>query len=216
MSINKPNFFVLIACRTVVLSMVLASTSVSAQSDELNKCRVIQNNVKRLACLDNLFKRLDSEETTNYSLETSPIGSSEQSHQTNSTQSETDQIDQRAQALMTKAKKSNDPYLFNTRSLSTINKQQTKKPVDSFGAESMSKTRDNELEEIQMSVTDLVEDSRGYVTVTLSNEQVWRQTESTRFRLQKGELVIIEKGAFQSFYLSKPNNNRRIRVKRIR
>jgi hypothetical protein len=117
---------------------------------------------------------------------------------------------------MTKEKKSDDPFSFNTPSLSAINKQQTKKLDDSFGAESMSKAGDNEVEEMQMSVTDLVEDSRGYVTVTLSNEQVWRQTESTRFRLQKGELVIIERGAFQSFYLSKPNNNRRIRVKRIK
>jgi hypothetical protein len=216
MSINKPIFFVLIASITVALPMVLASTSVSAQSGEINKCRVIQNNVKRLACLDNLFKRLDSEKPTNNSVETPPISSSEQVNQTNSSQSETDEIDKRAQALMTKEKKSGDPFSFNTPSLSTINKQQTKKLDDSFGAESMSKASDNEVEEMQMSVTDLVEDSRGYVTVTLSNEQVWRQTESTRFRLQKGELVIIERGVFQSFYLSKPNNNRRIRVKRIK
>jgi hypothetical protein len=78
MSINKPNFFVLIASITVAFPMVLASTSVSAQSGEINKCRVIQNNVKRLACLDNLFKRLDSEKPTNNSVETPPISSSEQ------------------------------------------------------------------------------------------------------------------------------------------
>jgi hypothetical protein len=213
MSINKANVSVFVACITVALHVVSSSAHASVQSDEINECRVIQDNAKRLACLDDLFGRLDVEKKTNKAIEASPVSTVEQ---TNNNQPEMDEIDKRAQALMTKKKESEGPFSSNTPRLSTNNKQATEKPVDSFGAESMSKTNANELEEIQTSITGLVEDSRGYLTITLSNEQVWRQTESSRFGLKKGQTVIIEKGAFQSYYLSKPNNNRRIRVKRIK
>lgn len=51
---------------------------------------------------------------------------------------------------------------------------------------------------------------------TLNNGQVWEQIETERKGLPVvGETIEIATGLFDSFFLSKPDSNRRFRVKRI-
>lgn len=231
---NKAAFSRLVACLTLALPVAFFSAAVSGQTDDINQCRIIQDGVKRLACFDNLFGRLYIEQTTTSlpaasALQAADLNASEQvsATQTNiksaeigvpdADVSEIDDIDKRAQALIAKAKSktSKDPFAANKPRVSANNKPQVQASDDNFGAESMPVNDPKIIDEIQISIADLVKDSKGYATFTLSNGQVWRQTEAARFEFNNGETVTIKKGVFNSFYLSKLNNNRSVRVKRI-
>ncbi|WGL16767.1 hypothetical protein PVT68_00325 [Microbulbifer bruguierae] len=52
-------------------------------------------------------------------------------------------------------------------------------------------------------------------TFTLDNGQVWRQIDNTRNIWKGGEEVILERGAFGSFFMRKITGGRSLRVKRI-
>lgn len=53
------------------------------------------------------------------------------------------------------------------------------------------------------------------LTVTLDNGQVWRQTDSVHVNWKSGEQVVLERGAFGSFFMKKASGGRGIRVKRL-
>ena len=200
------------ACLAITLPTIMVSANASAQADEINQCRAMQEDAQRLACLDNLFKQLDIKQENKNLIETPPAKSSEKTNV--EVEPEIDDIDKRAKALINKGKRSNDPFSSNTPRLSDKSKPQRQVSDDSFGAESLSDSSPK-ADSIETSIVSLIEDNRGYATFTFDNGQVWRQTESARILFKEGESITIEKGVFNSFYLSKPNNNRSMRVKRI-
>lgn len=71
-------------------------------------------------------------------------------------------------------------------------------------------------ESVVATITKLSTDSRNYMTFTLDNGQVWKQTEVNRIRFKEGDTVEIEEGRFSGFYLSSTNNNRSTNVKRLK
>ena len=201
------------ACVAITLPTIFVSANANFQADEIKQCRAIQDDAERLACLDNLFKELDKEQGKEVQTETPTLETSEKTNV--ATKPEMDDIDKRAQALINKGKRSDDPFSSNTPRLSGKTKPARVESDDSFGAESLSDSRPKTEDSIETSIASLTEDSRGYATFTLDNGQVWRQTESARLIFKEGETITIKKGVFKSFYLSKPNNNRSVRVKRI-
>jgi len=71
-------------------------------------------------------------------------------------------------------------------------------------------------DEIIARATSVKLDGNGYMTVTLDNGQVWRQTESSPVRVLNGAAVKIRSGVMGVFYLSLASENRSARVKRIK
>lgn len=202
------------ACLAITVPTVFVAANANFQADEIKQCRAMQDDAKRLACLDNLFKRLDKEESVNDEIEKQPVESAAKVDVVSET--EMDDIDKRAQALMNKGKRSDDPFSSNTPRISDKSmSQQRAVSDDSFGAESLSDNSPKDKESIETSIASLKEDNRGFATFTLSNGQIWRQTETSRLLFNEGDTITITKGVFNSFYLSKPNNNRSSRVKRI-
>lgn len=201
------------ACLAIILPTISLSANASFQTDEITQCRAMQDDAERLACLDNLFKELDKKKENKVLIETSTEESAEKTDV--AIKPEMDDIDKRAQALINKGKRSGDPFSSNTPRLSGKAKPERVVPDDSFGAESLSDSRPKTEDSIETSIASMKEDNRGYATFTLDNGQVWRQTESARLIFKEGETITIKKGVFKSFYLSKPNNNRSVRVKRI-
>jgi hypothetical protein len=53
------------------------------------------------------------------------------------------------------------------------------------------------------------------VVISLDNEQVWKQVDSSSLRLRVGDDVIIERAAFGSFMLKKVGSKRTMRVSRM-
>lgn len=57
-------------------------------------------------------------------------------------------------------------------------------------------------------------DVSGKLILTMDNGQVWYQTDTVSLILNENDKVYIERGALGSFFLSKDNARKRIRVKR--
>jgi hypothetical protein len=91
----------------------------------------------------------------------------------------------------------------------TMSKQQA-----IFGHEQKQFNKDL-INQIVAKIVKVKKNSYGNQIITLVNGQVWQQTGSTRLRLKKDQIVIIERGAMGSFFIGKENVNKRIRAKRI-
>ena len=72
-----------------------------------------------------------------------------------------------------------------------------------------------QIDQIAAIVTDVRESATKTLTVTLDNEQVWRQLDSKRLRLKSGEAVIVRKASLGSYLMEKQSGGRSIRVKRL-
>jgi len=176
MNKTNANVSAFIFASTTVLLLSAASTNVYAQSDEINQCRLLQDNVKRLDCFDNLFGRPYRKQSTKRLVEEpSP-----------------------SVPAQTKAQ------------------QNISSPESSFGAEALSVEAPETIDEIQASVTNRVDGSRGYSSVTLDNGQIWKQKDRSRFIVKAGDTIVIKKGTFGSYLLSKTTSNRTSLVKRIK
>ncbi|WP_372872206.1 hypothetical protein [Shewanella sp.] len=83
--------------------------------------------------------------------------------------------------------------------------------------ESFGKTQkaEEEPDRIELEIADVDKDQYGNLKISFTNGQVWKQTDSRRYKLTTGEKIFIEKGALSSFYLGSDSRNSTIRVKRI-
>lgn len=96
----------------------------------------------------------------------------------------------------------------------TMVKPKSKAKNEDFGLEHKEITKDND-NEISAAVTSVKEAPYGELIINLNNGQQWRQIGSDRMRISADDIVVIERGMFNSFLLKKENQNRSIRVKRI-
>lgn len=71
-----------------------------------------------------------------------------------------------------------------------------------------------QIDKIVAIVTDVRKSATKKLTVTLDNGQIWRQLDSQRLRLKRGETVIVRKASLGSYLLEKHSGSRSIRVKR--
>ncbi|MCL1142139.1 hypothetical protein [Shewanella gaetbuli] len=78
------------------------------------------------------------------------------------------------------------------------------------------KTAVDEIDKLYFEVAKVNKDPYGALVITLTNGQVWKQNETKRFKLSKGQTIFIEKGAFSSFLLGSDDRNSTTRVKRIK
>ena len=74
----------------------------------------------------------------------------------------------------------------------------------------------NEREEITARVTQLDKSAHNKIRVTLDNDQIWLQLDSSRMRLKAGDVVDIRASSLKSFQLRKQSGGKSIRVKRIK
>jgi hypothetical protein len=85
----------------------------------------------------------------------------------------------------------------------------------SFGKEGIKRPEDI-IKQLKVKVIKIQKAPYGELIITFENGQVWRQTDSMRFKLSTDEMIIIERGALGSFFIGKENTNRRIRAKRVK
>lgn len=88
-------------------------------------------------------------------------------------------------------------------------------PAEDFGLENKSKRKESE-DKIVANVISIKKDPSKKYIITLDNGHVWRQNDSTRLKIVVGESVVIKRGSFGSFFMSKDGLNKRLRVKRLK
>ncbi|QFU21150.1 hypothetical protein FM038_002645 [Shewanella eurypsychrophilus] len=90
---------------------------------------------------------------------------------------------------------------------------------DEFGRAGIKKDQeeaDKEINKIYLDVDSIKKDVYGSLKISFTNGQVWKQSDSKRFKLAAGQTVYIEKGAFGAFYLGVKERNSTIKVKRLK
>jgi len=92
----------------------------------------------------------------------------------------------------------------------------SEKAVQTFGAE-RAYAKKEQVEEVRFTVKSVTKNARGKLKITFENGQVWQQKDSDSYtKFSQGDLAVIKRGVFDSFYMKKENSNRTIRVKRIK
>ncbi len=91
-----------------------------------------------------------------------------------------------------------------------VNQQQA-----NFGQENKQRTEDL-IKQIQATIIRVKKAHYGELIITLDNGQIWRQTDGTRLKLKKDQVIIIKRGAMGSFLIGKENANKRMRAKRVK
>ncbi|NOX51096.1 MAG: hypothetical protein GXP16_11275 [Gammaproteobacteria bacterium] len=73
-----------------------------------------------------------------------------------------------------------------------------------------------ELQVIEHAVTKVSRNPRGQLVLDLSNNQKWEQADQAKLSIKSGDQVVIRKGFGSSYYLTKSNGSRSLKVRRIR
>jgi quercetin dioxygenase-like cupin family protein len=69
-------------------------------------------------------------------------------------------------------------------------------------------------EKVYMTITEIKEGPREELIFSFDNGQEWRQRDAERYKVKVGDVIYIERGAIGSFWLSKDDVRKRIRVRR--
>ena len=183
------------------LLLILASPFGIANTllDKLSLCTKNNDDIQRLACYDEVVdKNVNNQPKQHDVKHQAPLQviTTEQADKTNQQQHKV-----RHQAPL--------PVITNEQEDNT-NQQQAE-----FGQENNQRLK-KFINQIQATINKIEKTPYGKLVITLDNQQVWRQTDSTRLNLRKNNVIIIERGAFGSFFISKENANKRIRAKRMR
>ncbi|SQH78448.1 conserved exported protein of unknown function [Shewanella benthica] len=90
---------------------------------------------------------------------------------------------------------------------------------DEFGNKNLKKNKEEakkEITKIYMEIASISKDPYGALKISFSNGQVWKQSDSRRYKVKQGQNVFIEKAALGSFILGTDERNSTIRVKRLK
>ena len=89
---------------------------------------------------------------------------------------------------------------------------------DNFGQEHLAKS-EQQLEEdakpLIFNIKSIGKNAHKQLFITFENGQKWKQTDTRRLKLNAGDQVELQRGAFRAVYLNKVDANQRIKVKRI-
>jgi predicted O-linked N-acetylglucosamine transferase (SPINDLY family) len=112
------------------------------------------------------------------------------------------------------ASKSNASVVATTNSNETFGLKKAVVKKEDFGL--IKKADVEEIEKLYFTVAELNKDAYGSLTITLNNDQVWKQSGSQRYKLKTGQKIFIERAALGSFLLGSDDRNATIRVKRLK
>lgn len=176
--------------------------------DELSICAKNNDNSQRLVCYDKLTR-----ETKN---------SQPKQHQASlkvTTTKKVDNVVQLAQKnqseiVLAESKISKELPVVQPQSTTVVDNT-VKQRQAKFGNENKQRSEDL-IQQILATIVAVQKAPRGELILTLDNGQVWRQSDSTRLRLRKDQVVVIKRAALGSFFIGKENTNKLMRAKRVK
>jgi hypothetical protein len=194
-------------CALLVIFVSPISTA-NPLLDELAMCAKNTDSLQRLVCFDKLAKDTKSKppKQAQVTLKDSIV----------ETVDSTVQVAPEVQPekVLAVSERPTTPSVANPQSVVVI-ANSVKQQQASFGKESLKRSEDI-IKQLRVKVIKIQKAPYGELIINFENGQVWRQTDSTRFRLSKDEMVIIERGVLGSFFIGKEDTNKRIRAKRVK
>lgn len=179
----------------IAATIIVASSSAQANTEleqQLSSCAVKTDKLERLVCYDDVVAKVTLATKNSHAVAIAvPAAAASQSAVTTTAPiiAPTSQVDA--------------PIAATTSSV----------PVDAFG---FRKTIEEDIEKLYFKIAKISKDPYGALIVTLTNGQIWKQTDSEHYRVNKGQTIYIEKGALSSFLLGTDDRNSTTRVKRIK
>ncbi|GAA5131866.1 hypothetical protein [Thalassotalea piscium] len=182
----KKQLFILLA----ILSAPTFAAQNTVNTKALQACTIIENNLERLLCYDNVI-----------------AGKSLSKSQISEVATPEPVIKHQQSASMPIQVKEV------TKKVAT---QEAAVP-DNFGLEHEDIIKEKEKHpQLQAVVTKVIKAPHGELIITLNNNQQWRQVGTKKFYLKENENVTISRGIFSAFLLKKAGQNRTITVKRTK
>ncbi len=187
---------------TVILFMLIASTgaltvTAGPVEEEMKKCAAEQDDAARLSCFDALLEAPDPQ----------PSGISPATATVSEPEAVPDSIPARVEEA-DKAPQVEAAVVENANARSDSS-------VEDFGVE-IQKAEAAALESIESRIVEVQRSSQRKPVIILENDQIWQQTDGYKLRLKDGELVVISRGTFSSFFMQGKSGGGRVRVKRIK
>lgn len=71
-------------------------------------------------------------------------------------------------------------------------------------------------ESIEAKIAEIQEGAHNKKIVTLENGQVWKQNDAGRIFWKSGDLVVVERAMFGSFFMKPADGGKKMRVKRLK
>jgi len=173
----------------ITAAVILVSTNVNAGVEqELLACAMKSDKLDRLICFDALAETVKTSQSRTSAASAAPVVATATAPAV--------AVSQSAPATAT-----------------TLPAALPKNAEDDFGN---LKSEEKSLEKLYMEVASVKKDPYGALKISFSNGQVWKQSDSRRYKLKAGETVYVEKAALGSFVLGTDTRNATIRVKRIK
>ncbi|WP_444886746.1 hypothetical protein [Microbulbifer sp. JMSA008] len=69
---------------------------------------------------------------------------------------------------------------------------------------------------IEARITEIQESTHNKKIVTLENGQIWKQNDTGRIFWKAGDLIIVERAMFGSFFMKPADGGKKMRVKRLK
>lgn len=194
--------------------IILASPISMANSvaDTLLMCAENVDSLQRLVCYDKLAKKIKNfpsklqEMQAQFPVRTTTSGTSDKPHQT--------EHKVQPKPVLAPSKRVAESLTV-TKKIVVIKDDTTSQQQAIFGKENKQSIK-NTINQIKSKILKVHKDRFGNQTISLANGQVWRQTDNTRLKLKREQIVIIKRGAMGSFFIGKENANKRIRAKRVK
>jgi hypothetical protein len=183
----------------ILLPLLLIASGSQAQdiATALKACSGEENSLKRLICFDHIVKDINQ-----YEVAKIPYSATAKV------------VSKAMPAAATVSKQSAVSAAAASEPLPTKQKSVDQAEAD-FGLEHKKAAELTE-DRLYAQVSSISKDPYKNLIITLVNGQVWQQTEALYFKMEVNDTIYIERGALSSFFLGRDDNNRRIRVKRIK
>jgi Na+-transporting NADH:ubiquinone oxidoreductase subunit NqrC len=190
-----------------LFSGALHATEVLDLKTEIEQCRDVTDSLRRLVCFDEVAKLLQLNNVTSSGVSTD---SKESSDIVSMKAIKTNAVGTQAEKLIA-IQPGIQPVIQ-----SKIQSVEQRKVEEEFAKPVSIKSVESEVDNIVLTIDKLKKMLRGEWKITFTNGQVWQQKDSLRLSLKEGQDVKISKGALSSYYLKKEQNNKRIKVKRLK
>lgn len=177
-----------------IIALSCQSLAAKNLSDALLECATVDNSLRRLVCYDRLSSEVQLFEDVPVP---SDIVNSRKRYSAPKSQSEQPHIE----------RDSKDDF--------GLTGQQTQRKSEDFGLPPRKELKETDKKKYY-NVAKVSINNRKLMVITMTNGQVWKQKELERYKIKEGDVVYIERGALGSFWLSKDDVRKRIRIKRIK
>lgn len=185
--------------------------------DAMKECAANTDSAKRLACFDALLEKDDKEAPSPPEVSSTPAVPSAPAVSNTPAVSSTPAVPSVPEEPAKRAEPEipEIPEINEAVTPSDVRGANSTASVENFGIEQQRAIEDA-LESLESRAVEVAHARFRRTKITLENGQIWEQTDGKRMSLKAGQLAVITRGTFNSFFIQAKDGGTRVRVRRIK